>query len=166
MSDKKPTILKKRDIKNDLIDGERIIRMARVHWAIFLFPAITATIALAVGLLLSWVISITIFIAIVLVPLVRSTILYLTTQLVVTNKRILSRYGFFSRDLIQIRMDRLETAYLEEPFLGQIFGYSTVVLSGTGSGGLSLPFITKGDVLVKSLQTFILKRGGDKEDIK
>lgn len=142
-------------VEDALTRGEKIIKVGRIHWGIFVPTLGYLTIAFLVGLFFHpWVGSFIVLLT--MVPLISSTILYFTTALVLTNKRVFIKFGYFNKDLIQIRISRLESAHLERPFVGQLLGYSTVVVLGTGSGRIPVDYIANGRSFVKELEDITL----------
>lgn len=142
-------------LKKQLVEGEEIIHVARVHPGIFLRPGVLLAVAAVAGIFFHWLVGMMIALT-ALQPAADALIRYKTTKLVLTNKRVLARYGFFNKDNIQLRLERIESAHLEEPFLGQILGYSTVIISGTGTGRIPITFIADGMAFVKKLEKFTL----------
>lgn len=61
--------------------------------------------------------------------------------MVVTDQRILIRFGIILVDTIHLRFDRIESVELQTTPPGQIFGYSTVIVTGTGTRLAMIPFI-------------------------
>ena len=145
---------KTRRIEKDLLSDERILYAASMHWAIFLFPVLV----LIVGAL-AWVYFHPLvggaIMAIALFPIINSAILYSTTEYGVTNKRTLAFYGLFTTDLMQIGHERLESAMIEQSFIGQILGYYTVSARGTGQGSITVPFLTDGNRLKRILDEIV-----------
>ena len=66
--------------------------------------------------------------------------------LVVTNKRVLARYGLLQMDVVDIRLSKVESIDLERMLMGHIFGYSSVVVAGTGQRIIRVPHIANGEV--------------------
>ena len=145
---------KTRKIQNSLLDDERMLFAASMHWAIFLFPMILVVVAGLVWHFFHPLVGGTIlFFAIF--PIVNAAILYSTTEYGVTNKRVVAYYGLFTTDLMQIGHDRLESAHVEQSFIGQILGYYTVSTRGTGTGSIPIPFLDDGDKLKRILDEIL-----------
>ena len=142
-------------VEDALVKGETIIKVGRIHWGIFLPVIIYLTIATLVAVFFHPFVGFFIFLM-TLVPLVSRTILFYTTALVLTNKRVFIKFGYFNKDLVQIRISRLESAHLERPFVGQILGYSTVVVLGTGAGSIPVGYIANGRNFVRELENITL----------
>jgi uncharacterized membrane protein YdbT with pleckstrin-like domain len=50
----------------------------------------------------------------------------------VTNKRIIAKTGLADRRTIELLLSRVESIAVEEPPLGRILGYGTVIVRGIG----------------------------------
>lgn len=55
-----------------------------------------------------------------------------TTELIVTSRKVVFRSGFFSRQTIEMVNSKIETVQVDQSFLGRIFDYGTIVITGTG----------------------------------
>ncbi len=137
------------------MEGEEIVHAARVHWAVFLYPGVLVVIAALVGVFFHWLVGAVIALM-SLYPVINAVIIFFTTRLVLTNKRVLARYGFFNKDNIQLKLSRIESAHMEEPFIGQILGYGTVMINGTGTGTIPIGMIADAGAFVKKLEKITL----------
>lgn len=54
------------------------------------------------------------------------------TEIAVTNKRIVIKTGLFSRKTFELLLTKVESIGVDEPVVGRIFGYGSVVVRGTG----------------------------------
>lgn len=66
-----------------------------------------------------------------------------STELVITNRRIIAKYGFIARSTFEIMLNRVTGANFDQSILGRILGYGTVIVHGAG-GDIS-PFDLIGD---------------------
>ena len=66
---------------------------------------------------------------------------YISTELALTNQRVIAKTGFIRRTSIEIRNDKIESAIVDQPILGRIFNYGFVVVKGTGGTGAPIPWI-------------------------
>jgi uncharacterized membrane protein YdbT with pleckstrin-like domain len=146
---------KLKKIKEMLTGGEEIIHTSYVHWAVFLNAIFLGIIAVILGVLIHPLMS-GVIAVIAFYPALDALIRFKTTRLVVTNKRVIAKYGFFSKDSVQIKLTRIESAHREEPFIGQFLGYSTVIVQGTGTGAIPIRFVKDGREFVKNLETLTL----------
>jgi uncharacterized membrane protein YdbT with pleckstrin-like domain len=54
------------------------------------------------------------------------------TEMVVTNKRVIVKTGILTRRTFEMLLSRIESIGVEEPMMGRILGYGTVILRGVG----------------------------------
>ena len=54
------------------------------------------------------------------------------TEMVVTNKRVIVKTGILKRNTFEMLLSRIESIGVQEPVLGRMLGYGTVVLRGVG----------------------------------
>jgi uncharacterized membrane protein YdbT with pleckstrin-like domain len=57
----------------------------------------------------------------------------LTTEVAVTNKRIIYKRGFISRYTIEMHLDKVESVDVDQSILGRIFGYGDIIIRGVGA---------------------------------
>lgn len=98
-----------RYVENNLIAGERIVYETKLHWITFISLK---------GIL-------TLFIA----PLIA----YLTSEFAITNKRLIIKTGFISRNTFEMNLSKIESINVNQNIIARIFGYGTIVIMGTGS---------------------------------
>jgi len=56
-----------------------------------------------------------------------------STELVITNKRLIAKFGIISADSIEIRFDRIESVRVNQSLMGRVFNYGNIVVTGTGA---------------------------------
>jgi uncharacterized membrane protein YdbT with pleckstrin-like domain len=54
------------------------------------------------------------------------------TEMAVTNKRVIVKSGLADRRTIELLLPRIESIAVEEPAMGRLLGYGTVIVRGTG----------------------------------
>ena len=65
-----------------------------------------------------------------------------TTDYIVTNRRIIAKWGWISRNTYEISTDRIEGAHIRQDFLGRILGYGTILIHGVGGGTVAFKLVT------------------------
>jgi uncharacterized membrane protein YdbT with pleckstrin-like domain len=68
-----------------------------------------------------------------------------TTELAVTDHRVIYKTGLLARHTIEMNRDKVESVDVDQTLLGRLFGYGTIIVRGTG-GSLE-PIRTIGDPL-------------------
>jgi uncharacterized membrane protein YdbT with pleckstrin-like domain len=66
-------------------------------------------------------------------------ILYQTTELAITNKRIIAKFGFISRSTIEINLPKVESVQVDQGVMGRVLDYGTIIVAGAGTPNLSIP---------------------------
>ena len=67
----------------------------------------------------------------------------MTTELALTNKRLIAKAGFIRRQTIELNIDRAESLSVIQGFWGRIFNYGSIVIRGTGGSHAPIPYIAR-----------------------
>ena len=137
-------------VEEHLIPGETIQYQTKLHWIVMLGHVATAAVfellaitllivsfsssgsatgapsrgVMLLGALLFFLVGAIFFI----VGLLKRNV----TEMAVTNKRVIVKTGFAERRTNEILLSRIESVVVDEPALGRILGYGTVIVRGTG----------------------------------
>jgi uncharacterized membrane protein YdbT with pleckstrin-like domain len=65
------------------------------------------------------------------------------TEMAVTNRRVIVKTGLVDRRTIELLLQRIESIAVEEPALGRVLGYGTVIVRGTGGTPEVFPQIAR-----------------------
>lgn len=68
---------------------------------------------------------------------------YTTTELAITNKKIIAKFGFIKRDTIELLLPKAESVQVNQSILGRMFNYGSVVVSGAGNPQAPVPGIAE-----------------------
>ena len=66
---------------------------------------------------------------------------YVSTELAFTNKRVIAKFGFISRKTIELNISKVESLQISQSFLGRIFNFGTIIISGAGNPQAPIPGI-------------------------
>jgi uncharacterized membrane protein YdbT with pleckstrin-like domain len=134
-------VLAMRYIERILQPGETLVYSGKIHWVIY-FPAmILALVALAAltqaksgptGL--SWLIGSIAFWLAAGVTFASAWFKRWTTEIDVTNRRIVYKEGFIKRHTVEMNMDKVESVDVDQTILGRLLNYGDVTINGTGEG--------------------------------
>jgi uncharacterized membrane protein YdbT with pleckstrin-like domain len=145
----------KRYIETALNADEKIIYDAKVHWAIFIFPVIwtmgviVGAFALASGMLVQIMIvgtsliqtlhpilmiiyGLLIAFLVLQVP-IYAIIYYFNSDFVLTDKRVIAKFGLFSRSTHEQRLSKIESINIDQTWLDRLLNCGTITIRGTGS---------------------------------
>lgn len=98
-----------------------------------------------------WFLSPLIFLGLVTLPflglglifLISAYLKYISTEIAITNKRVIAKFGFISRKTTEISIDRIESIQVDQGIWGRIFNYGSLVVSGAGNPQAPIPGISK-----------------------
>lgn len=65
-----------------------------------------------------------------------------TTEVALTNQRVILKWGFVRRNTIETYLDKVEGIAVDQSILGRLLGYGSVSVRGTGGGATPCPGIT------------------------
>lgn len=136
-------------VEKHLIAGETLQYQTKLHWIVMLGHAVIAAVLILIGAallitpwssvnggsaslapVLRWAGAASTLIGAIffVVGLVRRG----ATVMALTNKRVIVKTGLASRRTIELLLSRIESIAVEEPAVGRMLGYGTVVIRGTG----------------------------------
>jgi len=125
-----------------LVEGERIVYRASIsHWKFFLSYLVGSLFLLtAVGTYIYTVnkagasfAMIAILLLVGLSVILSSVIRRQTTELVLTDRRIITKRGLISRDTVEMNLNKVESLHVTQGLMGRILNYGDVTVVGTGA---------------------------------
>ena len=78
-----------------------------------------------------------------LIFLVVAYVRYRTTELAITSRRVIAKFGFISRRTVEINIKKVESIQVDQGILGRVFNYGTLVISGAGDPQAPIPGISE-----------------------
>lgn len=64
-----------------------------------------------------------------------------TTELAITNRRTIAKFGWIRRSTIEMYNLKIESIQVEQGIAGRIFNYGSIILSGAGNPQAPIPGI-------------------------
>ena len=95
-------------VNNHLIKDESVVFETEYHWIIFLTLRSLFTLTIA--------------------PLIDQA----TSEFVITNRRIIIKTGFISRNTFEMNLSKIESVNVDQTVFGRIFNYGSITIIGTG----------------------------------
>lgn len=129
-------------VETVLAPGERVVHRAEIsHWQ-YSLSYLVGLIAIA-GAVAAWAYgyaqttaglvtaagSAVVGVLIILVALIRRS----TTELALTDRRIIAKRGLISRDTVEMNLSKVESLHVNQGLMGRLLGYGDVTVVGTGS---------------------------------
>ena len=118
-------------VEDALVKDERIVHLGHISlWSLWHLIALGVVLLPAFGL--------------GLIFLVMAYVKYRTTELAITNKRVIVKTGFIRRSTIEININKVESLQVDQEVLGRMFNFGTLIISGAGTpqapvAGISMP---------------------------
>jgi hypothetical protein len=82
------------------------------------------------------------FAVITLILLRRPFIARLTTELAITNRRLIYKTGFFKRDSIETNLSKVETVLVHQSIIGRLLKFGEIEVQGGAPGWKPIPTIS------------------------
>jgi uncharacterized membrane protein YdbT with pleckstrin-like domain len=134
-----------RYVRRVLQPGETVVYETKLHWlvyfsaAVLLVACVVLVIAAAAAanqqqptLSLALWIAGAIFALLALSAGLRALVRRATTELAITDHRVIYKTGLLSRHTLEINRSKVESVDVDQSILGRIFGYGTIIVRGTG----------------------------------
>lgn len=88
-----------------------------------------------------------------LIAFLRGLLRRITTEIVVTNHRVIFKRGLFSRHTAEMNSSKIESVDVEQSIWGRVFGFGDVIIRGTGGSfepllGVARPLRLRNAILV------------------
>ena len=130
-------------VDRNLMDGEEVVYKGQLHWIIFaesvsLFAVGSVFIFIhdkdGYLLYLTWILW---FMA--GLSFLKSYINKLTTELAITTKRVIAKWGLIRRTTVELNHSKVESFNIDQSILARILGFGTLIINGTGGGKTPIP---------------------------
>ena len=104
-----------------------------------------------IGTISIWCLLPQLFLGLILLPLyglgllfwIGAAVRYFTTELAVTNKRIMAKFGFIRRNTVELNILRAESIRVDQSVFGRLFNYGSIVVAGSGNPQAPIPGISE-----------------------
>lgn len=133
-------------VEKSLATGETILTRARLHWIIWV-RAWAALIVLGIV-----IVGVVIF--------VRDWILMTTTEVVITNRRLILKTGLVERHTSELELTSIEAVNLEQTVLDRLLGCGHVQVHGTGDDIWTSPLVAKPVEFRRDLESALSNKAG------
>ena len=139
-------------VRRAMQPDEKIIYAAQLHWIIYKTGILTTLLGAAVGYCTVPMVSEILgedlgsyldkpakYIAVALivlgaVHLLISFIRQVSTELVITDQRVIAKHGWIATTSYELMIGKVEGATIDQSALGRVMGYGTLMVKGTGGG--------------------------------
>jgi uncharacterized membrane protein YdbT with pleckstrin-like domain len=126
-------------VERHLLPNEHVVYKTRLHWVLYVKPALVIAMGAALAVLLRkvqdppwlWMIGA----AVVVVGLVWGLVHYvelMTSEFAVTNTRLILKIGLISRYTTELLLSKVETIGVQQGLTARLLGYGDLIVTGTG----------------------------------
>ncbi len=131
-------------VQNNLMPTEKVVYEGKLHWFIFVPAGVFLFLSLSMlpgisaeggGILFS------IFLIITIVLAINAFLMKISTELAVTNKRVIAKFGFIRRKTIELSHNKVESFNVDQGIFGRVFNFGTLGINGTGGQKTPIPKI-------------------------
>lgn len=119
-------------VQSNLMPNEQIIAIGSVHWWVYVPGTVLALFGLIVIAstgAFGWI-----SLLIGLFLLGKAYIYSISTELAITDKRVIAKFGFIGRRTIELLHKNVESLQVDQSIFGRMLNFGTVFVNGTGSG--------------------------------
>lgn len=78
-----------------------------------------------------------------LIFLASAAITYWTTELAITNKRVIAKFGLIRRNTVEMNINKVESIQVDQGIIGRIFDFGSIIVAGAGDPKAPIPGISK-----------------------
>jgi uncharacterized membrane protein YdbT with pleckstrin-like domain len=117
--------------------GENLRHLSRLHWVVYLPGLVLLLVAVVVIILVPQFSFSAVSAMMFVVGLIMVGYAWFkrwTTEIAVTDRRVIYKRGFISRYTIEMNMDKIESVDVDQSIFGRILDYGTITIRGTGTG--------------------------------
>ncbi len=138
-------------VEQVLQPGETVAYATSLHWLVYLRPIVLLILSVLSLIAASAVTALVAAYALKIIALLLglfalasgldALIRRSTTELAVTDRRVIYKTGIFRRHSMEMNRSKVETVGVNQSILGRVLGYGTVIVRGTGGSFEPIPFI-------------------------
>ena len=149
-------------VERVLQPGETVRHTATIHWIVYWPGVMFAVAGLAVWGFgefndhgnMFWQVVAGLLWVVALFLLVPEWFTWWTTEIAVTNRRIIFKQGFIRRSTMEMHMDKVESVDVDQSIFGRLLDYGDITVHGTGEGwetlrGISAPLVFRNYVTAR-----------------
>jgi uncharacterized membrane protein YdbT with pleckstrin-like domain len=138
-------------VEQVLQPGETVAYATSLHWLVYLRPTVLLVLSVLSLIAASAVSALVAAYALKIIALLLGLLALAsgldalirrsTTELAVTDRRVIYKTGIFQRHSMEMNRSKVETVGVNQSILGRVLGYGTVIVRGTGGSFEPIPFI-------------------------
>lgn len=91
-------------------------------------------------LIIFGLVTLTVFIGVIFLAM--AAMKYFSTEMAITNKRIIAKHGMISRSTVELNLQKIESIQVKQGLFGRLFNYGSIVVAGAGNPQAPVPGIS------------------------
>ena len=126
-------------VQSILGQDEQVLLLAKMHWVNYIRAIVLAVLALLVagfGMVAITVIAFVVAGLLLVLALIAFVRIYLnvsSTELAVTNQRVIYKTGMLKRHTMEQQLNRIDSVSVDQTYLGRVLGFGEVDIRGSGN---------------------------------
>jgi uncharacterized membrane protein YdbT with pleckstrin-like domain len=121
---------------------ERILQLGHLHWIIYQ-PVAAFALATVIAMMVAQSGLVALLLFVTAVMWLSCWITRLTTEIAVTDRRVIVKRGLIRRSTIEINANRIESVAIEQSIMGRLLNFGTLIVRGTGTGIEPIPRVAE-----------------------
>jgi len=136
-------------VESNLSPDERILAKGKIHWFVFVPPIMLATCGVFLvsagssigdgGLIFGLPGALLLLAS--FISLLKAVLSFISTELAITTKRVIAKFGLISRETIELNHTKVESFIVHQGIFGRMLGFGTLTINGTGGVRTPIPSI-------------------------
>ena len=126
-------------VERHLLPNERVLYKTRLHWIMFIRPALLALVGVALTVVLwrvsnpawLWYVGLAVIVVALLWALVHHIEL-MTSEFAVTTARVIFKVGLIARYTTELLLTKVESIGVNQSLIGRVCNYGNLTVIGTG----------------------------------
>lgn len=155
-------------IARNLLPGERLLYITRIHPLVMMPPALLAACSLVAGIIglivgergIAFGVGGGLVFLLALILVLLRLVERKTTEYVCTDRRIVIRSGILTTRLREMPLAKVEALLLKQSVFGRLFGYGTLVFKGSGGTRRTCENIQEPDRFHRQIQEQVASAQG------
>lgn len=128
-------------VDNTIMPNETLVLKGQIHWIIYMPTIILFSIATALYFYFDQLILAFVICCFAFVAAFRALVYFFTTELAVTDRRVLAKFGWIRRSTSELNLARVTGLNVEQSVLGRILNYGNITVRGMGGDLTPIPAI-------------------------
>jgi len=130
-------------VESNLMPNEDVLLSAKIHWIVYLKPVVLILLGILFVLFMDGPLDMLFGFALPgLIYCIFTWISVKSTELVITSKRVIAKFGLIKRQTMELDHSKIESLMVNQGIIGRIVNSGTIIINGTGGNATPIPSIS------------------------